>query len=58
MEFNNLYYCFLIFIFLHLFIYQINLLKIKNPNICLKIFKSNNLLGLIVTLNIFVGKFF
>jgi len=56
MKFNNLYYFTLMVTFLHLFFYQINFLKIKNPNICLNIFKSNNLLGLIVTLNIIIGK--
>ena len=56
MEFTNLYYFTLIITFIHLFFYQINFLKIDNPNACLKIFKSNNLLGLIITLNIFIGK--
>jgi len=28
------------------------------PNICLKIFKSNNLLGLLILMNILIGKIF
>ena len=41
----------LIVIFLHLVVYQIKNLNIIDPNKCLKKFKSNNFLGLIVFLN-------
>ncbi|SVC77737.1 uncharacterized protein METZ01_LOCUS330591, partial [marine metagenome] len=47
---------FLIFPFVHLFFFQLIKLNAKNPNLCLKIFKSNNLLGLIIFLNLLVGK--
>jgi 4-hydroxybenzoate polyprenyltransferase len=40
----------------HLFFSQIKILDIKKPNICLKIFKKNNLTGLIILLNILIGK--
>jgi 4-hydroxybenzoate polyprenyltransferase len=40
----------------HLFLYQINKFNPKNPDKCLEIFKSNNFLGLLVFINIFVGK--
>ena len=56
MKFNYSYYLFIIFPFLHLFFYQI---KNFNPNdsvSCLKTFKSNNLFGLIIFLNILIVK--
>ncbi len=55
MNFNNFYYLFLILIAMHLF-FQIKSLNIKNGNICLNIFKSNNILGLIIFLNLLLGK--
>jgi len=58
MNFNNIFYLFLIIPFCHLFFYQINFLNINKPEDCLKIFKSNNVLGLIVCMNILVGKLF
>ena len=58
MNFNNIFYLFLIIPFCHLFFYQINFLNINKPEDCLKIFKSNNILGLIVCINILVGKVF
>ena len=58
MSFNNIFYLFLIIPFCHLFFYQINFLNISKPESCLKIFKSNNILGLIVCVNILVGKLF
>ena len=58
MNFNNIFYLFLIIPFCHLFFYQINFLNINKPEDCLKIFKSNNILGLIVCMNILIGKLF
>ena len=58
MNFSNIFYLFLIIPFCHLFFYQINFLNINKPEDCLKIFKSNNVLGLIVCINILVGKLF
>ena len=58
MNFSNIFYLFLIIPFCHLFFYQINFLNINKPGDCLKIFKSNNVLGLIVCMNILVGKLF
>ena len=58
MNFNNIFYLFLIIPFCHLFFYQINFLNINKPEDCLKIFKSNNVLGLIICMNILVGKLF
>ena len=56
MNFNNLFYFFMTVPILHLFYYQIYNFKIDNPANSLKIFKSNNLLGLLVLANILIGK--
>ena len=56
MNFNYIYFLFLIFPFIHLFFFQLIKLDAKNPDLCLKIFKSNNYLGLIIFLNLLVGK--
>ena len=54
---SNLYfYIFMVLPISHLFLYQINKFNPKNPDKCLEIFKSNNFLGLLVFINIFVGK--
>jgi 4-hydroxybenzoate polyprenyltransferase len=56
MEFNNTYYFLTIIPFLHLFFYQLRVFKSKNPQGCLKIFKSNNIFGLIIFINILISK--
>ena len=56
MKFNNIFYFASVVTFIHLFFFQIKTLDIKIPNKCLKIFKSNNILGLIIYLNILCGK--
>ena len=53
---NLFFYFFMILPISHLFLYQINKFNPKNPDKCLEIFKSNNFLGLLVFINIFVGK--
>ena len=58
MSYSLYYFLFSLLIFLHLMLYQIRSLKILDPNICFKIFKSNNFLGLLVFLNILVGKLY
>ena len=58
MKFSNIFYLTLTITFLHLFFYQIKFLNTKIPENCMKIFKSNNVLGLIVFLNIIAGKSF
>ena len=55
-EFNGLYFIFLITIFSHMYFFQLKKFKSDNPSICLKIFKSNNLLGALVLILLFVGK--
>ena len=56
MKFSYIYFIFLTVPFLHFFLYQIGNLNIKSPDNCLKLFKSNNLLGLIIFLNLLIGK--
>ena len=56
MNFKLFYFIFLILPAAQLFIFQIKKLNILDTNDCLKRFKSNNLLGLIVLINIFIGK--
>ena len=56
MNFNNLFFMFFILPFIHLFIFQIKRLKIEDSLNCLKIFKSNNFLGLLIFCNILIGK--
>jgi 4-hydroxybenzoate polyprenyltransferase len=56
MKFNNIFYFLLIIPFLHLFFYQIKTFKSKDPENCLKLFKSNNIFGLIIFLNILIVK--
>ena len=56
MKLNNLYYFLVLIPFSHLFFYQINNFQSRNPQNCLKIFKSNNFLGLIIFLNLLISK--
>ena len=56
MDFNLVYYIGIAIVFLHLFILQINFLKISSSESCLKIFKSNNFLGMLVFISLLIGK--
>ena len=56
MRFEKEYYFFLLIPILHLFFYQIYRLDFTNPKSSLKIFKSNNLLGVIILFNILINK--
>ena len=56
MNFSKLYFLSLIIPFIHLFFFQIKNLEVKNSMNCLKLFKSNNTLGLIILINIAIGK--
>ena len=58
MKFNFIFYTFLIIPFLHLFFYQIKNLNIEIPENCSKIFKSNNILGFLIFINLLLGKIF
>ncbi len=56
MKFNYLFFMFLIIPFLHLTMYQIKKLQTNNPKNCFNIFKSNNIFGFIIFINILIGK--
>ena len=56
MEFNYFYYLLLIFPLTHLFFFQMRIFNFKDPSSCLKAFKSNNVFGLIILLNILIVK--
>ena len=56
MNFDLIYFLFIAIPVTHLFFYQINNFNSKNPASCLRIFKSNNYLGIIIFLNILVGR--
>ncbi len=56
MEFNIIFYIFMLIPIFNLFFYQIYKFKINNPKNNLKIFKNNNLLGFLVFLNILIGR--
>ena len=56
MKFHFSYYLLMLFPLIHLFFYQIKIFDLKNPTACLKAFKSNNLFGLIIFLNILILK--
>ena len=55
MNFNYIFFMFLIIPSFHLF-FQIKNLDIKTPETCLTIFKSNNLLGFLIFINLLIGK--
>ena len=56
MEFNYFYYLLSIIPLFHLFFFQIKIFNLNDPSSCLKAFKSNNLFGLIILLNILIVK--
>ena len=57
MNYNLIFFIFAIIPLGHMFIYQIKNLDVSKPSNCLKIFKSNNLFGVIILINILMGKF-
>ena len=56
MNFNSIFYIFLIFTLFHLFIFQIKRLDINSTEKCLDIFKSNNFIGMLVFVSLIFGK--
>ena len=56
MQFKIYYFLFMIIPILHLLVFQVKKLNTGLSNDCLTKFKSNNLLGLIIFINIIVGK--
>ena len=58
MSYSFFYFIFSIIVFLHLIFFQLKALKISKPQMCLKIFKSNNFLGFIIFINILIGSYY
>ena len=56
MNFHFSYYILILIPLVHLFLYQIKKFDLNNPSSCLNAFKSNNLFGLIIFLNILIVK--
>ncbi|MDC6483600.1 UbiA family prenyltransferase, partial [Candidatus Pelagibacter sp.] len=56
MNYKIYYFLFIIFPVLHLLFFQIKSLNTNLPIDCLDKFKSNNFLGLIILINILIGK--
>ena len=56
MKFNYIYFVLMLIPIFHLFFYQLKTFNLRDSSSCLKAFKSNNLLGLIIFLNILAGK--
>jgi len=54
---NVFYFAFLAIVGIQMYYFQISKLDVKKANICLKIFKSNNLLGFLIFITLFIGKF-
>jgi 4-hydroxybenzoate polyprenyltransferase len=56
MNYNFFFYISLLITIIHLFFYQIKFFNSRDPRSCLRVFKSNNVTGLIIFCNILVGK--
>ncbi len=56
MNFKKIYFLFMLLPIYHLYIFQIKKLNPKLSDDCLKKFKSNNFLGLLILVNILIGK--
>ena len=56
MNFDKVYFILSIILIFHLLFYQIKVFNLKNPSECLRAFKSNNLLGFFILLNILISK--
>ena len=55
-NFNIFYYAFSLIIGYNLFLYQLKNINLNNPINCLKIFKSNNIFGFLIFVQILIGK--
>ena len=56
MKLNEFYFIFLVIVTLQMFYVQLKKLNIEKPISCLKVFKSNNFLGLLVFISLIIGK--
>jgi len=58
MNFKIVYFIFMIIPIFHLFYFQIKKLSMEIPADCMSKFKSNNFLGLVIFINLLIGKIF
>ena len=58
MNFSKIYFLSLIFPFSYLIFYQVYSFEKENSEKCLRIFKSNNLIGVIILISLIIGKIF
>ena len=56
-EFSRFYFIFLFTVIYHMYFFQLRKFRSDDPSVCLKIFKSNNFLGTLILLLLFIGKF-
>jgi 4-hydroxybenzoate polyprenyltransferase len=56
MNYNYFFYISLLITVIHLFFYQIRFFNSEDSPSCLRVFKSNNITGLIIFCNILIGK--
>ena len=56
MKFNTIFYFSILVPAIHLFLYQVYNFNYRDTKNCLKVFKSNNFFGVIILLNILIGK--
>jgi len=55
-EFNNLYFIFLVIIIYQMYFFQIKNFNSHEPSTCFKVFKSNNILGILIFILLLIGK--
>ena len=56
-DMKKIYFIFLILVFFQMFFKQLKKLNIKSQSSCLKIFKSNNVLGVLIFMGLLIGKY-
>ena len=56
MKLNSIFFLFALIPIMHLIIYQLRNIKISDTHNCFRIFKSNNFLGLVIFINILIGR--
>ena len=56
LKLNQIYFICLIIVAMQMYYFQIYKLDVNKPDICLKVFKSNNILGLLILISLLLGK--
>ena len=56
MDLNKIFLIFFFLILIQMYYFQLKKLQLNNPNSCLNVFKSNNILGALVFLGLVLGK--